>query len=288
MGRGWGCPVTGEAVLPGLRTGGLGETSIGGDVAQCPHAGSQTHMWQMLPGGFPWHGEGRWHPSLQGMLGSLPTTHTQKGQGEKDRVSLCPPSRGTETPCYHPNRAGVMQERCPCPWSTSRSHRKPWAWAGGLQGAGRSPQGSGEDARSQAAPRLFPLCPLPIEHPSATVQPLWPQRLHLLPTDGFGSAASPPLPPPPVCEIKVKKKLSPAPSCKGPPGPGEAGQEGSPRLGVPAQLGRTGISHVNQCTGPPRFLRCLQPSSPQSHEKEPPQPPKSCSWDGVSAASAIP
>lgn len=155
-------------------------------------------MWHRVPTRGPKPTQGEMAPIPAGDVGILPPARTQKGQGEKEGTSLCPPPRGTETPL---SPQGVVREQHPHPPSTSR---EPWARAGGLQGAGRSPRESGEGAGSQAAPGLVPLCPLPINHPSATVRP---QRLRLLPADGFGSAASPlPPPPPPVCEIKVKKK----------------------------------------------------------------------------------
>lgn len=46
-----------EAMLPGFGMGGLGETSIHGDVALCSNGRSQTHMCQTFPEGF--HGTGR-------------------------------------------------------------------------------------------------------------------------------------------------------------------------------------------------------------------------------------
>lgn len=120
-----------EVMLPGLRMGGLGETSIHGDVALCSNGRSQTHTWQMLPGGS--HGIGRGD--------GIPYP---KGAGGEEAACpyLCPPSRGTGIPVITPST--------PTSCSTSRSYRKPWTWVWGLQ----APSGK-----------------LPIEHPITTVQP---------------------------------------------------------------------------------------------------------------------
>lgn len=53
------------------------------------------------------YGIGRGH-SIHPTLGALPTTQTQKGQGEKHSLSLCPLPRGTETPIITPTGPGVM------------------------------------------------------------------------------------------------------------------------------------------------------------------------------------
>lgn len=94
-----------------------------------------------------------------------------------------------------------MREQHPRPQSTSWSHRKPWAQAGG---AGRSPRGLGEDTGSQAASRLL----LPTRSPSSPPAPRCSPHVSI--SYPLTAPAAPPLPPPPpplLCEIKVKKNI---------------------------------------------------------------------------------
>lgn len=125
---------------------------------------------------------GCWDPSLP----PIP----KRGRGRRTACPCAHYPEGLTPAIIAPTEPGVMQEQVPMSPEHLKVAQKDlgMGWS-----AGRSPQGSREDMGSQATPGLVPLCQLPIEHPgTSTVQPLRPQRLPLLPADGFGSAASPP------------------------------------------------------------------------------------------------